>query len=195
MQRRSLWPLAPLALLSGIAGLPGGAFAARAISNIAYVVAGPDGVFYARCIPESDTGDAGMTTVYRVRRNGDEAVDRYPWFNPGRLLLAWSPIAGQVALMRLDRELEPSSADPQAAFGFYLGGRLLKTWTTRELIALGAEFGPTYEVPSGRAGYKVLGARQQGLTNDYVFVIRIGETEHAFDILTGLPWRASRTTS
>ena len=48
MQRRSLWPLAPLALLSGIAGLPGGAFAARAMSNIAYVVAGPDGVFYAR---------------------------------------------------------------------------------------------------------------------------------------------------
>jgi hypothetical protein len=195
MQRRSLWPLAPLALLSGIVGLPGGVFAARAMANIAYVVAGPDGVFYARCIPDSDTGDAGTTTVYRVRKTGDEAIDRYPWFNPGRLLLAWSPIAGQVALMRLDRELEPSSAGPRAAFGFYLGGRLLKTWTTREQLALGAEFGPTYEVPSGRAGYKVLGARQQGLTNDYVFVIRIGETEHAFDILTGLPWRASRTTS
>ena len=53
---------------------------------------GPDGVFYARCIPAESQGAKGTTTIYRVKADADEVVDRYDWYGPTTVVLGWSPI-------------------------------------------------------------------------------------------------------
>src|SRR3954469_15421419 len=87
-----------LALLAAAAPGPAAA-AAKAAGHRAYVQSGPDGVFYARCVPPAGGGKPGHTDVYRVEGEADKRVDRYDWFAPGGVVLGWSPIKGEVAVM------------------------------------------------------------------------------------------------
>lgn len=75
--------------------------ASRAAGNRPYVQASDGGAFYARCLPAGEKGTKGTTTVYRVRSEGDEPVDRYEWYAPGGVFLGWSPIRGKVAVLAL----------------------------------------------------------------------------------------------
>ena len=88
--------------------------------------------------------------------------------------------------------LQRSGRDPgkpaagQAEFSFHLGGKLLKSYITRELVRLGAE---ESALPQGGRGavYKVVGCEQVPGTNRYLFVIEVKGGRIAFDIVTGKP--------
>jgi len=159
--------------------------ASKSVGNRAYVQSGPDGVFYARCVPADATGDQGVTTIYRVEAKKDVEVDRYDWFSRQGLVLGWSPIAGQVAVLRKGA---PKSEDPekQVEFSFYLGGKLLKAWTTQELVDLGARVGAHKLNFEKRAYLQYLGCEQIPGSNHYVFEVKLlPDKVLRFDILTG----------
>ena len=163
------------------------AFAYKAAANRAYVQSGPDGVFYARCIPRDNTGSAGSTDIYRVKSDGDELVDHYDWYSPHSVELGWSPIAGKVAVMVRHRDA-PTTPDKQVELALHLGGKLLKTFTTDDLVRLGAEI---HADPSGggkRAEFQVAGCEQMERpnANQYAFTLRLSAGKLVFfNILTG----------
>ena len=162
-------------------------FAFKEAGNCPYVQSGPSGVFYARCIPQTNKGPAGLTEVYRVRKEGDELVDRYDWYTKHGVVLGWSPIAGKVALLAIRKD-EPTASDQQVEIGIYLGGKLLKSWTTAEFQSLGAKV--ERSVYGGeRAVFTVAGCEQIPGTNEYIFVVVFGDKKVAFDILTGNEYR------
>lgn len=165
------------------------ALAGKPATHRAFVTAGPDGVFYARSVPSNSVGDKGSTEVFRVEKNGDQALDRYEWYNASGLILAWSPIAGKVAIMRMNRETG-KPPELQTEFSFYMGGKLLRSYTTAQVLALGAELIADYPRGTKRAGYRILGAEQIPLTNTYVYSVLVKDKKVMFDILTGEPYRA-----
>jgi hypothetical protein len=148
--------------------------------------------FYARCIPDESKGSKGTTQVLRVRREGDEAITTYAWYNKHGLVMGWSPKAGEVAVMRIKQD-EGLAIEKQTEFSFYLGGQLLRSYTTADLVKLGAKVERDAHaiegglgVSSKRAVYRVEGCKQAWNTNDYYFSVRLDETRTlAFDILTG----------
>ena len=158
------------------------AFKDRA-SNFTYVQSGPGGIFYARCIPTAKEGAAGRTEIYRVHEDRDELLDRYDLY-PRAVVLGWSPIAGKVAVMSVVQE-EAKDWKQQEEFRFSIGGKLLKRYTSADLLALGAD--EQVGRPGGqRAAYRVGECEQVPGTNDYDFVVEIkGGAKLRFDILTG----------
>ena len=171
----------------------GGSVTSKSRGNGAYVAAFADlSPFYARCIPEEGRGSAGTTQVLRVRAQGDELVTAYPWFNKNGLVLGWSPKAGRVAVMRV-RQDEGLPLEEQVEFSFYLGDELLQSYTTTDLVKLGATVGrdmAAFEgglsIDSKRARYRVEGCKQVQGTNDYYFLASLDETRTlSFDVLTG----------
>src|SRR5215218_10277902 len=97
--------------------------------NRSYVQSGPDGVFYARSVPDALTGSAGRTRVYSVGRDKDDLLETYDWYARG-VTLGWSPKAGKVAVMARRNGAELS---------FYLGAKLLASYTADDLAKLGVE--------------------------------------------------------
>lgn len=168
----------------------GAAVASKAAVQRAYVQSGPDrlgSVFYARCVPDADKGTAGRTEVFRVRAEGDEKVDAYDWFAPGGLVIGWSPIKGEVAMLALMQGERADDWQAQEALRFVLGDEQLASYTNGELIEMGAQM--SADTAYGlRAGFRVIGCEQLPGTNEYDFVIEIagGETLR-FDITTGKP--------
>lgn len=151
-----------------------------------YVHSDLDDRFYARCIPAGDSGDKGATTIFMVKRTDDERVDAYDWYNRNGVVLGWSPIAGKVAVWRLRQD--DSKPDPQRVeFSFYLGGKLLKSYTAQELIDRGSKFQDRLpRLDHAPLDYRVLGCQQVPGTNDYNFSIELRDgTPIHFDILTG----------
>lgn len=73
--------------------------ASKSAPNRAYVQSGPDGVFYAKCIPYAKTGTKGITKIFRVNRDGDKLTDSYKWYSRGRVILGWSPLTGKIGVM------------------------------------------------------------------------------------------------
>lgn len=96
------------------------------------------GAFYARCIPSGQFDSAGFTEAFRAGKEKDERVARYDWYSRHGLVLGWSPIAGEIAMMA--KRFKPADApEEQVELSFYLGEKHLKSWTTAELQALGAK--------------------------------------------------------
>ncbi|HEY5893199.1 MAG TPA: hypothetical protein VIT91_08215 [Chthoniobacterales bacterium] len=162
-------------------------FAFKEASNRPYMQSGPDGVFYARCIPETNKGPVGVTEVYIVRKEGDQLVDRYDWYTKHGVVLGWSPIAGKVALLAIRKD-EPVALDKQVEISIYLGGKLLKSWTTAEFQSLGAKVERSH-YGGERAVFTVADCEQIPGTNEYAFVINLGDKKVSFDILTGNQYR------
>jgi hypothetical protein len=167
--------------------------AAKASANRPYVAVMADqGPFYARCIPYEKRGSAGITQVMRVRGEGDEVVVTHPWYNRHGLVMAWSPRVGKVALMRV-RQDTGLLAEKQVEFSFYLGDRLLRSYTTADLARLGANvvvdrraLEDGHGLSARRAEYRVEGCKQVRCTNDYYFSVRLDATRAlSFDIMTG----------
>lgn len=163
------------------------ALAWKPVANRAYVTAGPDGVLYARSTPQEASGDVGVTEVFQVKTEGDEKLDRYEWYNADGLVLAWSPIAGKVGVMRLKQNTGKEPND-QIEFSFYIGGKHLRSYTTAELLKFGADLIADYPRGNKRAGYTVVGSEQIPGSNHYVYAILIKDKKLQFDILTGKPF-------
>jgi len=149
-----------------------------------YVYSGLDGIFYARCSPPK-TGHPARTQVFRVEEKQDMPVDSYEFFSP-RIELGWSPIAGKVAVLAT-RLANSADLSKQHELDFYLGGKHLKTYSTQDLMQMGA---PTsmrlYEDGGKRAEFKLVGCQQVPGTNEYNFVISFASGKTCqFDILTG----------
>jgi len=155
--------------------------------------------FYARCIPTKSSGNEGTTQVLRVRPEGDEVVATFAWYNRNGLVMGWSPKAGKVAVMRVRQE-EGLPPEKQIEFSFYLGELLLRSYTTADLMKLGAHVERDavamergFGASSRRAAYRVEGSNQVPGTNDYYFRVRLSDAQTVcFDIITGRVCRVEK---
>ena len=164
-------------------------FASKAIANFPYVHSDLDGFFYVRCIPQSPQGEKGKTTLFRVKSNKDIIIDQYDWYSKKGVVLGWSPIAGKVAIMTKGGVQSPDQTK-QIECGFYLGGKHLKSYSTDDLIKMGAKTTFKRLNKERRANIEFLGCKQISRSNNYVFEIKINKTTIVqFDILTGLPYK------
>ena len=182
MKRTCFWALLIITMLAFSANAD-----AKRAANFPYVKSDLDGFFYARCIPAKVEGRDGVTEIYHVKSDKDELVDRYTWYSKQGLFLGWSPIVGKIAVMSLDKE-RGKPLDQQIEFSIYLGGKLLKSHTTNDLLKLGARLNRIHsdnDLGDG-AVFEARGCEQIPGTNDYVFSIIVAEnTKLSFDILTG----------
>jgi hypothetical protein len=148
-----------------------------------YVQSGPDGVSYARCVPDEKAGSGGTTRIYEVGREKDVLHDTYDWYAPGGVTLGWSPIAGKVAVMA--RGGKQAAGAEQIYLSFHIGGKHLASYTAEDLRKLGVEV--TARTDPTRVNFRVVGCEQVARTNDYDFVIESEGKRIAFDIVTGKP--------
>ena len=176
---------------------------AKSAGNRVYVVAFEGhSPIYARCIPDESNGSKGITQIVRVRREGDEVFTTYAWYNRHGLVMGWSPKAGKVAVMRM-KQNEGLTIEKQIEFGFYLGDQFLRSYTTADLVKLGAKLErDAHAIESGlgvsskRAVYSVEGCKQAWNTNDYYFSVRLNESHTLnFDIVTGRLCRVEKDGS
>ena len=196
MKRCILLCVAPLTLLNLVLSVASGSSAAKLAVNRPYVESMKGGVFYARCIPSGKFDSAGFTDVYRVGLEKDERVAHYDWYSRDGLVLGWSPIAGEVAVMA--RRGEAAEApDKQIELSFYLGGKLLRSWSTADLQKLGVTVGRAIEAEpmTRRAEFQLGGCEQIDNSNEYVFRVQFtGGKKVSFDILTGELYRPHQLT-
>lgn len=166
---------------------------AKRAGNFAYVESGLDGRFYAKSVPDERDGTKGITKVYKVRKDADELIDSYDWYAPREfqdgIVMGWSPIVGKVAVMRVHNEVV-EVADGRIELSFYLGGKFLKSYTVKDLVALGVKQEPLEkrgkDESRQRLDYKVLGCEQVPNTNAYRFSIMVPDGKKVmFDIVTG----------
>jgi len=185
--RRSL--MAAVLLMVATCGSAG----AKSAGNCSYVATFEErSPFYARCIPDKIRGSEGTTQVLCLQPKGDEVIATYAWYNRNGIVMGWSPKAGKVAVMRV-RQDEGLAVEKQIEFSFYLGDQCLRSYTTADLVKLGAKveldanaIEAGLDASSKRAVYRVEGCKQVWATNDYYFSVRLDETRTlSFDILTG----------
>lgn len=116
------------------------------------VISGKYGSCYVRSTPrpaepgdmQTDTRSAGVTEVYRVGADADEKLAAYDWY-ARRIVVACYEFEDGVALARLGpwpRGTTPS--EDQLAIGFYLGGREVGTYSTRDIYKLTGEYIQTF---------------------------------------------------
>ena len=167
------------------------ALASKPVASRTYVQSGLDGAFYARCTPTAEEGSAGRTDVYTVGATDDRRIDRYDWYAPGGVTLGWSPLTGKVAVLAVVAERrQEGDWRAQEELRFAIAGKVLRSYTNGELVALGAA--EVISRPLGqRAEYRVVGCEQVPGTNEYDFIVKVaggtkGEgTTLRFDITTG----------
>jgi hypothetical protein len=158
------------------------ALADKKVPSRRYVQSGPDGVFYARCVPGEKQSSDGTTKVFKVGRETDELIDAYDWYAP-EVTLGWSPTAGKVAVMARGGK-QAAGAEP-VELSFHIGGKHLISYTAEDLRKLGAEV--TVRTSPTLVNFRVVGCEQVAGTNDYDFVIESKGKRLAFDIVTGKP--------
>jgi len=156
------------------------------------------GPIYARCLPDDLTSSKGTTQIMQVQKEGDQVITTFNWYNRSGILLSWSPTAGKVGVMRL-RQDEYLPPDKQIEFSIYLGDQLVRSYTTAELVKLGAVLEhdmaaqemlalkpDTTNFSPMRATYEVEGVFQVWNTNDYYYRVKLDATHTLnFDIVTG----------
>jgi hypothetical protein len=171
--------------------------AAKLAVNRPYVTSMKGGAFYARAIPSGKWDAAGFTDIYRVGMEKDERVAHYEWYTREGLVLGWSPIAGDVAVMARLR-VPTNAPDKQVELSFYFGGKLLRSWTTVDLQKLGVPVGLAGEDGPATpcAEFRLGGCEQIPGSNEYVFRIQFaGDKTASFDILTGELYRPHKLTA
>jgi hypothetical protein len=178
-----------------------GAAWAKSAGNRVYVVAFEgQSPFYARCIPDESKGSKGTSQIMRARREGDEVITTHAWYNRNGLVLGRSPKVGKVAVMRVKQD-EGLPKGKQIEFSFYLGDQFLRSYTTADLVKLGAKLERDANarergLNSKRAAYHVEGCKQAWNTNDYYFSVRLNESHTLnFNILTGKLCRVKKDGS
>jgi hypothetical protein len=85
-----------------------------------------------------------------------------------------------------ERQTSSEDAEQQEELGLYLGGKLVKKYTTAQLLKLGAILHTPGYSKVKRAHFQVLGCIQVPGTNDYYFAVQINKTQILkFDIVSG----------
>ena len=148
---------------------------------------------YCRCIPDHKRGDKGVTQILKLQRGGDALVNEYPWYNNQGVVLGWCGEVQGIAVMRVkqDRWWTRRTMDQRVELSFYLQDKLLRSYTTRDLLKLGAEETQIHvDVEELHretvADFKVVGWQRIGETRTSVFTIKVGDgKEIHFDTLTG----------
>ena len=171
-----------LLILAAILCIASFAIAKRAPNRTYVESRGGGGVFYARCTPDNTTGPAGRMEIYRVKKEGDQLIDKYDFY-PNSVHLAWSPIKGKVAALAVMMEPE-KDRNRKDELRFCFGGQVLKSYTTDDLLKLGAEAEVT-STDGRAAAYRIIGADQIPGTNEYDFVIQLKNRTLRIDITTG----------
>ncbi len=180
-----------------------GTAAAKIAGNRPYVaVFEKRSPLYARCLPAGNEGSEGTTQILRLRPEGDVVIETHAWFNRNGIVLGWSPRQGKVAVMRL-RQDEGLSRERQIEFSFYLGDQFLRSYTTADLVLLGARVERDLDaierglgMHSERAVYRVDGCKQAWNTNDHYFSVTLEDARTlAFDVLTGRLCRVEQQES
>ena len=163
------------------------ALASKPMPNFPYVKSGLDGFFYLKAIPKDSNGEEGSTKVFKVGKENDELVDEYNWYTKGELYMGWSPLAGKVALIRLDKEdldLKPHGGEILRLV-FYLGGNKIRSYDQKQLRNMGLIL-PVITFYGREGDVKVLGVQQIPGTNEYVLSFEKENGEIiSFDIVTG----------
>jgi len=171
-------------LALNITSIAAPSFAMKRATNMPMVISGLDGRFYVRCVPTKEDGGAGSTKVYRVESSKDVLLDSYDFYPQHGIWIGWSPKAGKVALLTrlVEQNVDPNK---QVELTFYLGGKKLNSYTTAQLLKMGAQ--KKIDMIGGNcAEISVRGCEQVPGTNDYDFVVRTGlKSVLRFDILTG----------
>jgi hypothetical protein len=111
-----------------------------------YLVTDSGGRYYARCIP-GRLGKPGSTRIFRVGSVKDELVDEYQWFARSRhhrlylLTVGFDRRTGKprVAVFRPHDVRNALGPDKQVEFSIYLAGKLVRSYTTKDLTQLGAK--------------------------------------------------------
>jgi len=94
-------------------------------------------------------------------------------------------VGATASVMRF-RQDEGKEFDKQIELSFYLGGKLLKSYTTADLVKLGARTARSSADLGPRAIYKPIECRQVPNTNDYYFAIDLENgTTLRFNVLNG----------
>ena len=132
---------------------------ANPFANVPYVVTGGDGpahgCYFAKCVPLDVERTRGTTKIYRAGVEVDQLLDSYDWYAPRQfrvgIWIGWVESAGKMAVMRMHDEPGEFGAN-RVELSFYLGGKLLKSYTVKDLLALGAN--PKPQEFAGVAGAK-----------------------------------------
>lgn len=90
------------------------------------------GVYYAKSIPDSLSGVQGTTEIYKVKPDIDELIYTYDWYSLNGITLSWSPLGG-LGVLRLN------IFDFKNPLSFYMDGVHLKTYSSEELVVMGAK--------------------------------------------------------
>ena len=104
------------------------------LDNEPIVAAGWRGECYAKSVPADGIDDAGTTTLYRVERDRDVAIETYPWY--ARDIHVWCPgwPWKQATVVRVATWPRGRLAtDKELAVSFYRGGKLLRRYSTLDI--------------------------------------------------------------
>lgn len=159
-------------------------YAMKKAAERTYVYSALDGVFYARVKPAREKSPP-RTQIFLVGDEKDTLLDTYDFYSP-RVELGWSPIAGKVAVLAA-RLKTASNPNQENELDFFLDGKHLKSYSTEELVRLGASTTTRlYDDGREHADFKMIGCRQIPGTNEYDFVLEVNKGKLLkFNILTG----------
>jgi hypothetical protein len=130
-------PATPLVLCVSLA-CAAAAKADQEAPNYAYVEASSNhstsngGDRYAKCVPSEKFGTEGKTYIYRVRDGNDQLLETYDWFTFNIHVLAVGKSTSVVRFGPWNRGHEPS--EEHLALAFYLDGKLLKRYSTLDIV-------------------------------------------------------------
>ena len=152
--------------------------------------------YYSRCIPKVKRGDKGFTQILKVRPGGDELIDKYSWYNHEGVVLGWSKHVQKIAVLRVRQDSwVRKRITERVELGFYLGRKFLRSYTTEDLLNLGAKKRKVHVDENELhfeevADFQVVGWHQVGETGEQVFTIKVADDKQLqFDIHTGEPWK------
>jgi hypothetical protein len=138
------------------------------------------GRYYAKSVPDEHYGQKGKTQVFSVGKDSDTLICEYDWY--AREIYMGG--AGDATLVRFGpwhRGHEPKDTD--LAIGFYRDGKMVREYTTPELVKLGSGISQSvshYQVFHRRLGFRWL------KENDYAFEVEgVNKQTFIFDTNTG----------
>ncbi|NND64985.1 MAG: hypothetical protein HKM24_03375 [Gammaproteobacteria bacterium] len=140
------------------------------------------GNFYAKSVPSERYGLKGSTKVYQVTNNDDLLLHSYDWYSPQIYVDGFVSSVYVIQMGPWQRGHEAS--EDHHAIAFYKNDQLLKKYSTKEIIEMGATIQASvshYTVFSEVVGFK----RPYG--NQLIFHVKTHSDDMlSFDVDSGL---------
>lgn len=136
---------------------------------------------YAKCIPDALAGTNGITKIYRVGKEQDVLEATYHWYSMQTYL---SGASEKTSVVRLGPSNRGQYASTNSlALEFYYDGRLLKTYSTLDMVGRGDVIYENWYKSIGGYGYIVPGSSNY-LVYGFTLKTQDGRTL-CFDVKTG----------